>query len=186
MTTLRYVLSILFISLILPGTVLAEDDYMSIGMKKTIQQATHVVSLGARYHVEHSAVDSLPYDDGDMGYLLAYEYHEGIGFWQIGVEFSPGPKGDPECDYVMSPQISLILKDRIFRAGGGVFWNYMGKDPDSEWSNAYYQFIIGLGFPISGNIGLTVNSYYVFENFDTFKSFDAKDIEFGLMANYSF
>lgn len=164
-------------------------------------KGTHGVTGGARVHVEHSVFTALPFDDGDFGYLLAYEYHEGLGLWQVGVEYAPSPDGDPNVDYVLTPQVSLILQDRIFRAGVGVLWSYVARDsadeaPPSEetppdeiidgWSSPYYQFNLGLSFPILERFALSVDGFYVFEKFDTLKEFDIGDIEWGAAFTVKF
>ncbi len=54
-------------------------------------KVNHRLSLGARWHMDHSEFEELPFDDGDIGYLMAYEYHEGLGFWQVGVDYVKDP-----------------------------------------------------------------------------------------------
>lgn len=161
----------------------------------------HGVAAGARMHVEHSAFKALPFDDGDFGYLLAYEYHEGLGLWQAGVEYAPSPDGDPNVNYVLTPQVSLIIQDRIFRAGIGVLWSYVAREstdletPSEEippeeiidgWSSPYYQFNIGLNFPFLERFSVGIDSYYVFEKWGKLKEFDIGDIEFGASFSMKF
>jgi len=164
-------------------------------------KGSHGITAGARMHVEHSAFTALPFDDGDFGYLLAYEYHEGLGLWQAGVEYAPSPDGDPNVDYVVTPQVSLILQDRIFRAGLGVLWSYVARDsagvtpPSDEtppediidgWSDPYWQFNLGLSFPIRERFALSIDSFYVFEKWGSLKEFDIGDIEFGASFSVKF
>ena len=155
----------------------------------------HAVTGSARFHVEHSAFTALPFDDGDFGYLLAYEYHEGLGLWQAGVEYAPSPDGDPDVNYVLTPQVSLILQDRIFRAGMGVLWSYVARETTETepvepvidgWSSPYYQFNIGLNFPILERFSIGIDSYYVFEGWGELKEFDIGDIEFGASVSVKF
>ena len=169
-------------------------------------KGSHGVTAGARMHVEHSAFTALPFDDGDFGYLLAYEYHEGLGLWQAGVEYAPSPDGDPNVDYVFTPQVSLILQDKFFRAGLGVLWSYVARDSAGEappsdeapsveippdeiidgWSDPYWQFNLGLSFPIRERFALSIDSFYVFEKWETLKEIKAHDIEFGASFSVKF
>jgi hypothetical protein len=156
----------------------------------------HAITAAAKFHVEHSAFTALPFDDGDFGYLLAYEYHEGLGLWQAGVEYVPGPNGDPLVDYVLTPQVSLILQDRIFRAGLGVLWSYVARESvDAEipsdqiidgWSSLYWQFNLGLNFPLGERFALGVDSFYVFEKWGALKEFEFCDIEYGASFSFKF
>jgi hypothetical protein len=164
-------------------------------------KGSHGITAGARMHVEHSAFTALPFDDGDFGYLLAYEYHEGLGLWQAGVEYAPSPDGDPNVDYVLTPQVGLILQDRIFRAGLGALWSYVARDsagvaPPSEespsdeiidgWSDPYWQINVGLSFPILERFALSIDSFYVFEEWSKLMEIKAHDIEFGASFSVKF
>lgn len=164
---------------VLPGTNSDEDT----------PKRSHRVSVTARMHKEHSVIESLPYEDGDMGWLLAYEFHEGIGFWQAGMEVSNRPGKNPLIDYVLTPQLSLILKDRIYRAGAGVRWNYtISDDPeyDGSWSRPNWQFTLGLAYPIWNRFEVGAYGYYVFQEWSELDKFNADDIEFGLSVSYQF
>ncbi len=150
---------------------------------------SHMVSIAAHMHGEHTTFDSLPFGEGDVGCLLAYEFHEGIGFWQAGAEFIADPEGDPTVDYVLTPQLSLILKDRIYRAGLGVLWNYLKIDDpelESNWSKPFWQFTMGAGYPFRDKLEIGVYSYYIFEGWEELSKFNIKDIEYGISLSYRF
>lgn len=179
------ILTILFFSVLQTPTyaasVIPDQENKSIG---------HALSFTGRMHREHSAIESMPYGDSDLGWLLAYELHEGIGFWQAGVEFSDSPSKNQLIDYVLTPQLNLILKDRIYRAGLGIRWNYLKSgDPDTEestWSDLLWQFTIGLSYPVWNRLELGAYSYYVFEEWSELGEFDFEDIEFGIAISYRF
>lgn len=150
---------------------------------------SHKVSFTARLHRENSVFESMPYGESDLGWLLAYEYHEGIGFWQTGVEFSNRPSKNQQIDYVLTPQINLILKDRIYRAGLGIRWNYLkslDSDIENNWSDLYWQFAIGLAYPILDQLEVGAYSYYVFEEWSELDQFNVGDIEYGISISYQF
>ncbi len=146
----------------------------------------HKVSIGTRWHINHSEFDSLPFDQGDFSYLVAYECHGDIAFWQLGIDYAPDPSGDKSADYVLTPQISLIVNDRFWRGGIGALKSYIASDKGDNWMDVYWQFNFGIHIPFSGRIGLDVNSYYVFEEWDKIKEFDTSDIELGVLLNFKF
>lgn len=153
------------------------------------ESRSHVINFTARFHREHSEFESMPYGESDMGWLLAYEFHEGIGFWQTGVEFSNRPSKIQWVDYVLTPQLNLIFKDRIYRAGLGIRWNYLkSRDPNFEtnWSDLYWQFSIGLAYPVWRRLELGAYSYYVFEEWSELGEFNVGDIEYGISISYRF
>jgi hypothetical protein len=146
----------------------------------------HKVSIGTRRHINHSEFDSLPFGDGDLTYLVAYECHEAVGFWQLGIGYTPEPSGDKSVDYVLTPQISLIVKDGFWRVGLGALKSYIAGNQGNNWMDIYWQFNFGINIPFSSRIGLDVNSYYVFEEWDKIMDFDTRDIEFGVLLNFKF
>ncbi len=178
-----YILPLLLLIFYFPAMVFAAS------MQVNTPPRSHVVSITSHMHGKHSTFDSLPFDDGDVGCLLAYEFHEGIGFWQAGVEFLNTPEGDPSVDYVLTPQLSLILKDRIYRAGFGVLWNYLKIDDpemESNWSKPFWQFTLGVGYPFRNKMELSAYSYYIFEEWEEFGNFNFEDIEYGISLSYRF
>ena len=91
-------------------------------------------------------------------------------------------------NYVLTPQINLIFKESICCAGLGILWDYTVShlpDIDDKWSSPYWQLIIGIHIPFSTRMGLTINSYYVFEKWNKLKNLYVKDIEFGALLNFN-
>ena len=60
-------------------------------------------AVGARLHTDHSDFLELPFDEGDISYAAAYEYHEDNAYWQIAVTFTPDPSGTPATENVITP-----------------------------------------------------------------------------------
>jgi hypothetical protein len=147
----------------------------------------HAAALGARVQVEHSVFEELPFGDNDLTYALAYEYHEKIGYWQAAVAFTPDIDGAGSVDYAITPNLNLIFKDKIWRGGIGLLASYLdGGDDGTDWTDAYWQFILGVSVPLAGRLSLDVHSYYVFENWDALDEFDVDDLEFGGWLSFSF
>lgn len=165
------------------GAVIA----MGLQLGDARAESQHRLGLGARYHVAHSFVPEFPYDDGDLTYQAVYEYHEDVALWQLVVGYTPDAGRSNGVDYVIAPQINLLLKDGIWRGGLGIGWDYIRTElPDAgDWSDLYYQFILGCSLPL-GSLNLDVSAFYPFAKWDDLSEFEFADIEFGLGLTYSF
>ena len=51
------------------------------------------LGLGTRYHVDHSVMTVVPYEN-EFSYGLSYEYREGDAYWQLALQYSPDMKAD--------------------------------------------------------------------------------------------
>lgn len=146
-----------------------------------------VLSLGARYHQAHSAFVDLPFEDGDISYTAAYEYHDKDAFWQLGVDVTPEVGEGNDVDYAVTPQLNLLLKDRIFQGGLGILSTYTrdaaGK---GDWMDLYWQFILGVALPLPGPLKVSANAYYTFEQWDALGDFKSEDLEYGVAVGYTF
>jgi hypothetical protein len=155
------------------------------------QLSSHVLSFGARHHQEHSTYGELPFGDGDVSYALAYEYHENAAYWQLALDASFDPSGTntvtSEFDYVLTPQINLIFKDELWRGGAGALASYMvdKKTDDGEWTDIYWQFLLGLAIPLGG-MELEVLAAYPFESFGDLSDFEGSDIDIVGWLKFSF
>ena len=153
-------------------------------------------SIGARYHTDHSAYRDLPFGNGDISYMLALEYAERLALWQLGVDFAPDVSGtrdlDPEEDqvgtrFVITPQLNLIFKDRVFRAGTGVLTSYVKDDDgEGEWLGPYWQLLLGLSFNIAGSVSLDTSAHYVMKSWDKITDFKFGDLEYSMLLTFRF
>ncbi len=154
--------------------------------------ASHALTAGARYHRLHSEYLELPFDNGDISYLLGYEYHEGTAFWQLLVGYAPdiseGKDGrGAGINAVITPQINLLFKDRNWLGGVGVLASYVEADESdaNDWTDVYWQLMFGFQIPLPA-IDIEVMAYYPFEKWNTLRDFDAGDIEYGLLFKFKF
>jgi hypothetical protein len=144
------------------------------------------IGIGGRYQVDHSAFEELPFDDGDISYGVNYEYQEDAAFWQLGVLYTPEVGGTNSADYVVTPQINLMLKDDIWRGGIGALMSYIKDDNgEDDWTDLYWQLHLGVAIPI-GPLSLTALAHYVFEDYGEIKDFDFDDLEYGAWLSYQF
>jgi hypothetical protein len=151
----------------------------------------HAMTVGVRRQVDHSAFTELPYGDGDLSYLLAYEYHEQAAFWQLGASYTPDVSGTNatggEVDSVITPQLNLVFKDSYWRAGIGVLDGYeqAASGGTNDWTGVYWQFILGAEVPVR-KFSVGVQAFYTFHKWRSLSDFDARDIEYGGSLTYHF
>lgn len=154
--------------------------------------AGHALTAGARYHMRHSEFLELPFDDGDMSYLLGYEYHEYSAFWQLLVGYAPDISAGDDgrgigVESVITPQINLLFEDRNWLGGVGALASYIEtEDSDaSDWTDVYWQLMLGFQLPLPA-LDVEFMAYYPFEEWKALSDFDAGDIEFGLLFKFKF
>ncbi len=153
----------------------------------------HSLSLGARYHAEQTRFTDLPFDTGDLSYVLAYTFTDRWLGLQLALDAAPDVSGSRDApqtnrtDFVLTPQANLILKDRFFRGGVGLLASYARDvEHDGDWIAPYWQIMLGLSCPLPGNLSLDGSVYYVLEHWDELAHFRGRDLEYGLYLNYAF
>lgn len=146
----------------------------------------HTLGTGARYHQKHTAFAEYPFGKGDLSYGLVYEFHEENAYWQVACGYASRPSGTPQSDYAVTPQVNLIIKDRIWRGGLGVAWTYVAGQPDgSGWTDFYWQFLAGISMPVV-RLPLSVLAYYPFDRWSNLDEFDFRDVEYGVWVHFRF
>ena len=139
-----------------------------------------------RKHVDHSAFADRPFGDDDISYGVAYEYHEEKACWQLALDYAPDVEGTNGVDYVLTPQLTLIGKDRLWRGGLGVLTSYVSADDDDDWTGLNWPFLLGIHLGQPRRLGLDLSTYYVFEKWSDIGEFDWDDIEFGGRLSFPF
>jgi hypothetical protein len=144
------------------------------------------VGAGVRQHVLHSVYEELPFEDGDLTYTLGYEYHDRAGYWQVLVGYTPEVGEGDVVDYVITPQLNLIIQDRVFLAGTGILGSYIESIADGgDWTSVYWQLMLGFEIPL-GPVKLEVMAYYPFESWSDIDDFEFDDIEYGGSLKFYF
>ncbi len=152
---------------------------------------------GLRMHSEQKDFRKLPYENGDLSYMVAYEFHEQASFLQMAVGYAPSVSGTmqspeeeerdgrEEVDYVVTPQISLIWKDQAWRGGVGLLRSLVVGEDSREWTSLYWQLLLGLNLPVVGS-GVDVTAYYVFDRWGNIPNFRGDNFDFGLSIGFAF
>lgn len=138
-----------------------------------------MLGVGGRYHQQHSAFIALPYAEGDLSYGLLYEALEkGTSVLQIGCSMTPEFKENDTLDYAVTPELNLLMQDRIFQGGVGIMSSYLSRTVgESDWMDLYWQLLLGVRLDLSKSMSLQVNGSYVFESWGDLGDFDVGDIE---------
>lgn len=147
------------------------------------QGTANALVLGVRQHVRHSVATDLPYGDNDISYLLGYEWREASACWQLAVDYAPDVDS-VGVDYVLTPQLNLIVNDGIWRGGVGILKSYIADDMNTDWEDIYWQFILGIGIPLGG-LTVDVDAFYAFEDWGDIGDFDTDDLEFGASLSFA-
>ena len=141
--------------------------------------------LRQRFHRDHPVFTELPFDNGDVSYGLAYEYHESAAYWHLGLDYAPSVSGTNNVDYVLTPDLSLVFTDNLWRLGAGILDSYKESDfeQDKGWTGIYWQLIFGINVPVAG-LKFDLFGYYTFKDWSDLNHFDT--IEFGVWMSYFF
>lgn len=176
-----------------PWALLPLSFALLLSWQMALAESPHSLSLGGRYHTENSVFTDLPYGNADISYALAYTFaQENVGL-QLGANYASDVSGARDApntnltDFVVTPQVNLILKDRVFRGGVGLLTSYIRDDSgESDWLSPYWQLLLGLNLPFGKYLSLDGNVYYVLEKWSKIADFRIKELEYGLWLNYSF
>ncbi|MBU1170647.1 MAG: hypothetical protein KKD44_13885 [Proteobacteria bacterium] len=177
------IIEMIALVLVCSFSLTAQADSTRLG--KPVGGPMHKLVAGAQYHTTIPDFTDLPLKRGDYSYKLLYEYHEGIGFWQLGASYAPSPK-DRDIDYVLTPQINLILKDRFYRLGAGALKSRVKGKTESHWTDVYWQICAGLGIPLGSRFSFDVYAHYVFESWDSIRDSDKGGVEYSALLGVTF
>jgi hypothetical protein len=160
---------------------------LSILLMTSLQSsfAESAVSAGGRYHARHTTFEELPFDKGDISYTVGYEYHDQAGYWQLLVGYTPEVADGLAVDSVITPQLNLLIKDRAWIAGTGILGSYIETELESDWTDVYWQVMLGFELPLPV-FTLEILAYYPFESWSDFDEFDTDDLEYGLSMKFMF
>ena len=170
-----------------------------MNMRKTMAVGMAVVALLAvaaradsqafgvsvRVHRDQPNFPEYPFSDGDLSYMAAWEVHTDAALIQIGADICPKFKDNEAVDYAASPELNLIFKDGVFRAGGGMLSTYE-KGDDSKWMDLYWQFLAGVSFALPAKLSVDIYAIYPFKNLSELGDFATRGIEYSAGLTYHF
>ncbi|MBI3985428.1 MAG: hypothetical protein HY343_00785 [Lentisphaerae bacterium] len=159
-------------------------------------QNTSGINVMGRYHSENATFTDLPFGNGDISYHGSIEYGEKMVTWQLGADYSPDVSGTRDAqpgvtnaliDYVVTPQLHLLLMDGPWRGGVGILSSYVqDMDDEGDWIGPYGQVQLGFQLPIYKKIALRAAVYYTVESIGSIYEFGFGDLEYGAGIHYPF
>jgi len=155
--------------------------------------ANSAVTVGVRQYNTHPTDPDFPFADGDLGYNLSYEYHEGNAYWQLGLGYAPHSSAtsqvagiEYEIEYVVTPQLHLIYQDGLFLMGVGALKHYVNDTEGKHWTSLYWELLLGLQLPISNALSIQGLACYQFKSWSDLGDLDTSEIEFGVNLSCKF
>lgn len=138
------------------------------------------LSAQFRQYDIHEKFTDRPFADGDFGYGVAYELRDVYGYWQLGALYTANVGKSNTYDYAVTPFLNLVVKDRIFIAGLGIAKDYLPETDttDDDWTDLYWNVMLGLEVPLGKSLAVTGKAVYDFENLDDIAQFRFDDVEF--------
>ncbi|MEI6970542.1 MAG: hypothetical protein WCL44_03410 [bacterium] len=147
------------------------------------------LTVGVRQYTDHSADTKSPFGEGDLSYLLAYEYHEGGAFWQLGLSYAPYASATSMVavtESVTTPQLRLVFQESMLLLGVGVLKHYIMQIDGNKWSDLYWEIQAGLYASVSKSLEVRGMAYYTFSDWSEIDNFDTSQLELGVEFAYRF
>ena len=166
---------------------------LGVAGTQAAESSQNGLNLGARYHANHSVFTELPYDDGDISYLLGWEMEDEDGYIQLAVDYAPSVTGaDPltgieTTDYVITPQLNIGLVDNLIVGGIGILQSYISDDVTGEdWTDLYWQLRLGVRMPLGDSLKITIEAIYPFESWSDVGDLEGDDLDYGAFLTLCF
>lgn len=141
-------------------------------------QAQQALNVSAQYHHVRPDFKDYPYGDGDVSYMLAWETHNEDALIQFGASVCPTFEDNEAIDYAITPEMNLLLKDRVFRGGLGILSTYTKTDTEDKWMDMYWQFLLGMSFDVAKRLSLDGYAVYPFKDWGDLSEFRGGDVEY--------
>jgi len=144
------------------------------------------VSVQMKQHEARTDFDERPYGKDDISYGLFLDLFEGIGGWRFGATFSDDLSGLPLVDSVVTPEVTLLVVDRIWETGISLMVDYVDADGSAEWGDIYFQTQLGINFPLSDRILLGGHVFYPMESITDLVDFGFSDLDMAIQLRIMF
>jgi len=144
------------------------------------------VSVFAKQHDSRSNFEERPYGKDDLSYGLFIEAFEGVGGWRLGAAYSDDVSGLPGVDTVITPELSLIVVDRIWETGLSILVDYVEANGESGWGDLYYQTQLGINLPFGDSFQVGAHAYYPMESISDIVDIGFNDLDFAVQIRMLF
>lgn len=127
-----------------------------------------------------------PYGDEDLSYGAYLDLFEGVGGWRFGASYSGDLTGLEVVDSVITPEISLLVVDRIWETGISLLIDYIDVDGDTAWGDLYFQTQLGINLPLGDRIQLGAHAYYPLESISDITDIGFSDLDVAVQLRVMF
>jgi hypothetical protein len=87
---------------------------------------------------------------------------------------------------VITPEINLVFKDKIYRLGIGAIKSYITKDDTKLWGDTCFQVCTGLEIPLFSSVSIDLYGYYVFDDWGKIQEFADNSFEYSASLGVRF
>lgn len=147
---------------------------------------TSLIVLGRRHADLSESMSDRPYGDGDVSYGVFADLFDGAGAWRLGASFSDDVSGVEGVDQVITPELGLLVVDRIWETGIAVLVDYVETESDSDWGDVYFQAHLGLNFQVTSSLSAGIQASYPFDSIDGLSDVDFDALDFAGVVRFSF
>lgn len=127
-----------------------------------------------------------PYGKDDMSYGVFLDAFEGVGGWRFGASYSGDLTGVEGVDSVITPEICLLVVDRIWETGIAVLIDYVDVDGEADWNDVYFHAQFGINFPLGNRIQLGAHAFYPMESISDIVDIGFSDLDYGVQLRIMF
>lgn len=139
-----------------------------------------------KYVQRDNSYTDRPYGENDLSYGLYVDMFDGIGGWRLGASYATDLSGVGEADSVITPEITLIGAEGPWISGISLMMDYVDDGSNTEWGDLYYQFQLGLRFPIGKNLQVAASLYFPFTDLGNFGDLGFSELDYGLTVSARF
>jgi hypothetical protein len=143
-------------------------------------------SVLVKQHDARENFEERPYGKDDLSYGIFLEAFEGIGGWKIGAMYADDVSGIEGVDSVITPELSLMVVDRIWETGLSVLIDYVDADGEADWGDFYFQTQLGVNIPLGDRIQLGAHAFYPMESIGDIVDIGFNDLDYAVQVRVMF
>lgn len=148
--------------------------------------AQMAASVMVKQHDARPDFAERPYGKDDMSYGLFFDAFDGKGGWRFGAMYSDDVTGISAVETVITPEIALLVADRIWETSIAVLIDYVEGSGESEWGDVYFQTQLGFNIPLGNSVMLGAHAFYPMESIGDLVDIGFNDLDFAVQLRIFF
>ena len=149
------------------------------------QNSMNTWGIGVRQHAKQPDFPEISFGD-EVSYGLSLSAVDSAGYWQGGLLYTPEISGMEDADYAVTPEINLVLSEKVWRMGVGGAKTYVKSETEGGWRDFFWQLLVGIGLPGLGAGTLEARAIYIFDDWNNVGDFDTDNIEYAIWMGIPF